>query len=178
MDAVDKGAIDLENGTQILGSALGLAGNFAGLKGMQRAGASADALVVGRRLGTVMEKAELDQLEKKLLKRAKATTLAKDKDAMLKAKGGAGMFTAHQDGSSTISLMANPTRYELLHELAHLEHFESLKYDYKAWSKLSQLEREQYAYDALRKSADWSTFSSAERLDAERYIRHVGGKAW
>jgi hypothetical protein len=176
-DAANNG-IDLQNGAQILGSALGLAANLKSLKGLKGAGGSADAATIGRRLGTVVEKAELDDLAKKLAQRSKVTSLARDQDAMLTAKKADALFLPYKDGSSTIYLKKNPTRYEILHELAHLADFESMKYDFKAWSSLSKLQREQRAYDTLRKSADWARFSTAERQDARNYIKTVGGKAW
>jgi hypothetical protein len=156
-----------------------LLGNFAALRKLHGAAGAGDALVVGRRLGTEMEKAELDALEKSLLQqRPKVTVLSRDQDAMLTNLGGSSMFRALPDGSSTIFLKSNPTRYEVLHELAHLEHFESLKNDFKNWCKLTMTQKEQYVYDALRKSASWATFSSKERQDARDYIIKVGGKAW
>ena len=135
-------------------------------------------MMIGRRLGTVMEKAEFDALEATVGRGRTATRLARDADAFLKEQKVDAMFRPYADGSSTVFVKANATRYEVLHELAHREHFAALGYDVKAWGKLSTLEREQEAFDRLRRSADWGTFSEVERESAAQYLKNQGGKPW
>lgn len=97
-------------------------------------------------------------------------------DAALKPRNRAGAFQGFKDGSAKITLRSDPTRYELLHELAHYEHFKSLGFD--KYNKLGRVKKEQYVYDSLRTSHHWCTLTNDERIHAAEYIRRVGGVAW
>jgi len=130
------------------------------------------ALVQGRRAGTVVPDGVLSRLDWRLLRNKVA--LSRGADDLLAEAGAGGMFRVYKDGSATIFLRSNPTRYELLHELKHYEHFLDVGAD--AFKGISRLNQEQFVFDALRRSHHWAGFTAAEQAHALRYIRSLGGR--
>ena len=83
--------------------------------------------------------------------------------------GDAAQFVRFNDGSAGILSRANATRYPLIHELKHHEHWLENK---KLYGQLSQLQREEFVFKALRESHHWQSFTQAERLHALEHIEY------
>lgn len=73
-------------------------------------------------------------------------------------------------GQPAVLLGPNPTEYELLHELMHVEQWEQL--GAQKFSELSRLEKEMFAYNRLR-AEFWDHLSAEERVHAQEYILRV-----
>jgi hypothetical protein len=95
---------------------------------------------------------------------------------MLAGRAASGIFRVFKDGSATIFLRSDRTRYELVHELRRYGHFKTIGAD--SYRRLTRLEQEQFVYDALRRSRHWTGFTAAEIQHAQDYIRSLGGNAW
>jgi len=120
----------------------------------------------------------LDVLEKGLLRDGAA--LSRNADALLLAKQASGKITVYKDGSATIFLRSKPTRYEVLHELQHLEHLREIgaqRYISLARTRLGNVELEQTVYNKLRRY-HWDSLNTKEQTHAQYYIRRLGGNAW
>ena len=130
--------------------------------------------MIGRRGGTVVADDVLKRLEPSLLKNR--VVVSKNADRMLAGRAASGIFRVFQDGSATIFLRSDRTRYELVHELRHYGHFRTIGAD--SFRRLTRLEQEQFVYDALRRSRHWRGFTAAEIQHAQDYIRSLGGNAW
>ena len=72
-----------------------------------------------------------------------------------------------KDGSAGILLGPNATRYQLIHELMHYQHWLKNKSLYETLTKLA---REEHVYKALKESHHWKYFTEAERIHAENLI--------
>ena len=77
--------------------------------------------MIGRRGGTVVADDVLKRLEPLLLKNR--VVVSKNADRMLAGRAASGIFRVFKDGSATIFLRSDRTRYELIHELKHYGHF-------------------------------------------------------
>ena len=114
--------------------------------------------MTGRRGGTVVGDDVLKRLEPSLPKRR--AVIAKNADRMLSGKAASGIFRVFQDGSATIFLRSDRTRYELVHELRHYEHFRKVGPD--SFRRLTRVEQEQFVYNARRRSLHWRRFTAAD----------------
>jgi Metallopeptidase toxin 4 len=130
--------------------------------------------MIGRRGGTLVADEFLKRLEPTLLKNR--VVVSKNADRMLAGRAASGIFRVFNDGSATIFLRSDRTRYELVHELTHYRHFRSIGAD--SFRRLTRLEQEQFVYDALKRSRHWKDFTAAEIQHAQDYIRSLGGTAW
>jgi hypothetical protein len=78
----------------------------------------------GRRAGEVLSDEALDALEMGLLRDKVA--LSRNADEILAGKDAGAMLRVYKDGSATLYLRTNPTRYEVLHESQHIEHLRQI----------------------------------------------------
>lgn len=134
--------------------------------------------MTGRRAGQVVSDAGLNQLERGLLR--DRIVLSRNADQLLASKNAGGMVTVYKDGSATMYLRSNPTRYEILHESQHIEHLRQIgpqRYIDLGKTAAGRLELEQFAYDNLRRY-HWGSLTAEEIAHAQRYIRSLGGNAW
>jgi hypothetical protein len=74
-----------------------------------------------------------------------------------------------KDGSAAILLRPNATRYQLVHELKHYEHWLA---DPGEYAKMGKLEREEFVFKALQESNHWRLFTDAERSHALELIKY------
>ena len=88
---------------------------------------------------------------------------------VLDKTGNAAQFVRFKDGSAGILLRPNATRYELLHELKHYEHWLANK---KLYGQLCQLEREEFVFKALQENHYWKSFTDVERQHAFEHIEY------
>ena len=142
------------------------------------ASSTVSSLMIGWRGGEVVSDAALNQLERGLLR--DGVTLARNADAMLDQKGAHGLLRVYKDGSATMFLRSNPTRYEVLHESQHLEQLRQIganNYFQLASTPQGNLQLEQFVYDNLRQY-HWGTLSPDEIAHAGDYIRKLGGNPW
>lgn len=137
------------------------------------------SFVKGRRIGEVVSEAGLDQIERGLLR--SKVTLTRNADEFLDSQGAGGLLRVYKDGSASLFLRKNPTRYEILHESQHIEHLQQIgakRYIELRKTKAGNLELEQFVYDNLRRH-HWDGLTAAEIKHAQWYIRDVlGGNAW
>ena len=75
-------------------------------------------------------------------------------------------------GKPAVLLGPNPTEYEVLHELAHVEQWETLGPD--AYGRLDVVAKEQFVYDRLQ-AEYWDLLTYEEQLHAKEYIMSLGG---
>ena len=85
-------------------------------------------------------------------------------------------FRPNELGKAELHLPANATHYEKLHEIGHFEHWMSLGKNYDEWIKLSQVDRERWVLDWMRKK-HWNSLSSPERTNAIQQLLHALRKA-
>lgn len=146
------------------------------LNSARRSGVS---LMLGRRGGRVVSDAALDQLERGLL--SNRITLIRNADNLLSSKNAGGLLRVYRDGSASLFLRKNPTRYEVLHESQHIEHLRQIgakRYIELSKTKAGNLELEQFVYDNLRRH-HWSSLTPDEIKHSQWYICDVlGGNAW
>jgi hypothetical protein len=89
---------------------------------------------------------------------------------ILEKSGDGAQFVRFKDGSAGILLRPNATRYQLVHELKHYEHWLA---DPAKYAKLDRLEREEFVFSALQASNHWRLFTGDERAHAVEYIEYV-----
>ncbi|MEZ6063467.1 MAG: zincin-like metallopeptidase toxin domain-containing protein [Planctomycetaceae bacterium] len=89
--------------------------------------------------------------------------------SVLDKTGDAAQFVRFRDGSAGILLRPNATRYQLLHELKHYEHWLANK---KLYGQLSRLEREEFVFKALQESHYWKSLTAAEQKHAIEHIEY------
>ncbi len=89
---------------------------------------------------------------------------------VLEKSGDRAQFVRFKDGSAALLLRPNATRYQIVHELKHYEHWLA---DPKKYGSLSKLEREEFVFEALQKSNHWLRFNDAERAHALEYIEYI-----
>src|ERR1700730_11039378 len=79
-------------------------------------------------------------------------------------------FVAHSIGRHQLHLRPDPTFYEVYHELQHYRHLSGV--GFANFSRTSEMPREQYVYDQLRRSTNlWqNVLGQAERDHAFLYI--------
>ena len=111
-----------------------------------------------------------------------------DKIGLLKGKRLRAQFEGFDDGTGILSLRANPTRYEVLHELSHVLDFRKNPVEWiRAASNddLANVLRETAVFNRLRGSRSWWKLSFAEQLDSLTYVQKLrkfydlpGGAPW
>ena len=89
---------------------------------------------------------------------------------ILERTGDGAQFVRFKDGSVGILLRPNATRYQLVHELKHYEHWLA---DPAEYAKLGKLEREEFVFKALQESNHWRFFTDAERIHASEHIEYI-----
>ena len=89
---------------------------------------------------------------------------------ILDKSGDGAQFVRFKDGSAGLLLRPNATRYQIVHELKHYEHWLA---DPKKYGTLSKLEREEYVLRALQESNHWRLFNDAKRAHALEYIEYL-----
>ena len=89
---------------------------------------------------------------------------------ILEKSGDRAQFVRFKDGSAGILLRPDATRYQLIHELKHYEHWLANPNTYE---NLSKLKREEFVFKALQESHHWKSFNDAEREHATAYIEYV-----
>ena len=89
---------------------------------------------------------------------------------ILEKSGDGAQFVRFKDGSAGILLRPNATRYQLVHELKHYEHWLA---DPAKYAKLGKLEREEFVFKALQGSNHWQLFTDAERTHVLEYIEYI-----
>ncbi len=78
---------------------------------------------------------------------------------VLERSGDGAQFVRFKDGSAGILLRANATRYQVVHELKHYEHWLANPLEYATLNKLA---REEYVFNALKESTHWRLFTDNE----------------
>jgi hypothetical protein len=89
---------------------------------------------------------------------------------ILEKSGDRAQFVRFKDGSAGLLLRPNATRYQVVHELKHYEHWLA---DPTKYGTLNKLEREEYVFKALQESSHWRRFNDAERTHALEYIEYL-----
>jgi hypothetical protein len=148
------------------------------LKLMDKGPNSAASLMKGRRAGEVLSDEALDSLEMGLLR--DRVVLSRNADEFLSNEGAGAMLRVYKDGSATLFLRSNPTRYEILHESQHFEHLRQIgaqRYIELRKTAAGNLELEQFVYDNLRRY-HWDGLTPDEIRHAQDYIRWLGGIPW
>jgi hypothetical protein len=120
--------------------------------------------------GEIVPDAVLRRLSRRL-NRNKASLITNEwAQAVLDKSGAGAQFVRFKDGSTGILLREQPTRYHLVHELKHYEHWLA---DAALYGKLTKLEREEFVFGAIQACSHWRRFSDAERAHAVEYIRYI-----
>lgn len=88
---------------------------------------------------------------------------------ILDKTGDVAQFVRFKDGSAGILLRPNATRYQLVHELKHYEHWLANK---TLYGQLSRLEREEFVFKALQESHHWKSLTSEEQKHANEHIKY------
>lgn len=124
----------------------------------------------GWKNGEVIPDSVLERLSSRLNRNK--VSIIQDQWALeiLDKNGDGAQFVRFKDGSAGLLLRPNATRYQLVHELKHYEHWlaDPIKY-----GSVSKLEREEFVFKALRESHHWRLFNDAERAHALEYIEYL-----
>ena len=86
-----------------------------------------------------------------------------------RTKDGA-QFVRFKDGSAAILLRQNATKYQLVHELKHYEHWLA---DPVGYARLSKLAREEFVFEKIQLSNHWQFFSPSEQDHAVEYMNYI-----
>lgn len=116
--------------------------------------------------GRVLTSVELADVEAYLAERGVALEVGSQRmpvDAI-----GAFDPTPGPDGRPAVLLGENPTEYHVMHELLHVEHWETLGPE--GFAKESPFQKEHYVYNRLRSPHNWERLNAAERIHAAEYI--------
>jgi RHS repeat-associated protein len=136
-----------------------------------------DALMTGRRGGTVISEARFAELQQ-LYRDEYNVILWMDTERRVLQPGEAALYRAYANGPSFMYVGAGVTEYELAHESFHMFHHQALGEGY-FMSNLSfdaaNLIREQYVFDQMIESSVWNSLTRAEQQHAINYIRGWGG---
>lgn len=138
--------------------------------------AAVDSLLAGTRLdGQLYGHKAIEKLGGYLERRGVTLHVGGEyADELLDLKGANGLFRAKADGTGELFLRADPTWYEVLHELQHFIDHRNLGFE--GYKNLGKIGREQSVYDALRANRAWDNiFNQAERDHAWWYIFMKGG---
>lgn len=132
-------------------------------------------MMKGWRGGVIVSDDVLNRLSSRL-SRNHVTIIRNDwATGVLDKTGDAAQFVRFKDGSAAILLRPRATRYQLLHELKHYEHWLANR---KLYGQLSRLDREEFVFQALQASHHWMSLTPAERnhaIDLIRYFRRLYG---
>ncbi|MCL4203301.1 MAG: hypothetical protein KJ000_12440 [Pirellulaceae bacterium] len=89
---------------------------------------------------------------------------------ILDKSGDGAQFVRFKDGSAGILLRPSATRYQLVHELKHYEHWLA---DPARYAKLDKLQREEFVFAAIQECNHWRLFTNAERNHARNLIKYI-----
>ncbi|MGM0491110.1 MAG: zincin-like metallopeptidase toxin domain-containing protein [Planctomycetota bacterium] len=120
--------------------------------------------------GEVIAESVLKRLSSRLNRNNVSIIQTEWAQEILEKSGHGAHFVRFKDGSAGILLRPDATRYQLVHELKHYEHWLA---DPKKYGTLSKLEREEFVFEALKRSNHWRLFNDAERAHAEEYIEYI-----
>jgi hypothetical protein len=172
---LDDEAIEAASkGTQLLDNADGVPLE----KILEDSSGSVTSFMKGRKEGEVLSDEALDALEKGLNR--DLITLLRNEDELLAGENAGAKLRVYKDGSATLYLRSNPTRYEILHESQHIEHLRQIgaqRYIELKRTVAGNLELEQFVYDNLRRY-HWDGLTPPEIRHAQNYIRWLGGDPW
>ena len=77
-------------------------------------------------------------------------------------------------GDSIIIDYANPTQYEVWHELSHFRQFQGIGPE--AYGNLSRVQKEQFVFDLLNNlTKRWNGLNFEQQQHAIDYIQRIGG---
>ena len=120
--------------------------------------------------GEVISAAAIKRLSRRL-GRVKVSIISNDWAIQTLGRLGAeAQFVRFKDGSAAILLRPLATRYQLVHELKHFEHWLRGPSDY---AKMGRLEREEFVYKRLQESNHWRRFNVSEKAHALEYIKYI-----
>ena len=151
-----------------LGKTFGREALESGLRNAPRSGEWVSDAMKGFRNGEIIPDSVLERLSSRLRNN---TRIIKNEWAqkILDKTGDAAQFMRFKDGSAAILLRPNATRYQLVHELKHYEHWLA---DPVKYAKMGKLEREEFVFRALQESNHWRLFTDAERSHALELIKY------
>lgn len=173
--------LDILDGN-IGGVMFGLGLNFIGgylIRGLARArrGQVVDALMNGRRGGTVVSEARFAEIQR-MMRDEHNVILWIDREGRHLRPGDAAMYRAYENGPSFMYVRPGATEYELFHETLHMFHHQATGSQYFRLHSdpvRAVLIREQYVFDQIIESPFWHFLSRAEQQHAVDYIRRLGG---
>jgi len=129
----------------------------------------ADAMK-GWKDGEVIPESVLNRLSRRLNRNQVSVIQNEWALAILEKSGDGAQFVRFKDGSAGLLLRPDATRYQIVHELKHYEHWLA---DPKKYGMLSKLEREEFVFKALQESNRARLFNDAERAHALEYIEYL-----
>ncbi|HXG09279.1 MAG TPA: RHS repeat-associated core domain-containing protein [Gemmataceae bacterium] len=136
-----------------------------------------DALMAGRRGGTVLSEARFTELQR-MLRDEHNVILWIDREGRVLQEGQGALYRAYPNGPSFMYVRPDVTEYELAHESFHMFHHQALGQRYFMTGMdrtAANLIREQYVFDQMIESSVWNSLTRAEQQHAIGYIRSLGG---
>jgi hypothetical protein len=124
----------------------------------------------GWKNGEVIPESVLKRLSSRLNRKQVAIIQNEWALEILEKSGDAAQFIRFKDKSAGLLLRPSATRYQVVHELKHYEHWRADPIKYGA---LSKLEREEFVFKAIRESNHWRLFNDTERAHAVEYIEYI-----
>ena len=124
----------------------------------------------GWKNGEVISEAVISRLSRRLARNRVSVIQNQWAMDILQRTGDAAQFVRFRDGSAGILLQSPATRYQIVHELKHYEHWLASPLAYCA---ISKLEREEFVFASIQKSNQWRLFNDTERLHAAEYIQYL-----
>ena len=140
-------------------------------------GQVADALMTGRRGGTVLGEARFTDIQQMLMYEHNVLLWIDREGKVLQESNGA-LYRAYPNGPSFMYVRPGVTEYELAHESFHMFQHEALGQGYfmSGMEKTAaNLIREQYVFDQMIEPSVWNSLTRAEQEHAIGYIRRLGG---
>ncbi|MGN6547523.1 MAG: zincin-like metallopeptidase toxin domain-containing protein [Aureliella sp.] len=151
---------------RLFGVSVKLVGKSVG-KGSPRAGEAprgvdwlADAMK-GWKSGEVVPESVLKRLSSRLNRNNVSVIQNEWALEILKKSGDGAQFVRFKDGSAGLLLRPNATRYQIVHEAKHYEHWLA---DPKKYGTLSKLEREEFVYKALQEAITGDCLATPRKL--------------
>jgi len=124
----------------------------------------------GWKNGEVISEAVISRLSRRLARNRVSVIQNQWAMDILQRTGDAAQFVRFRDGSAGILLQSPATRYQIVHELKHYEHWLASPLAYCA---ISKLERKEFVFASIQKSNHWRLFNDTERLHAAEYIQYL-----
>ena len=124
----------------------------------------------GWKNGEVVSEAVISRLSRRLARNRVSVICNEWAMDILQRSGDAAQFVRFKDGSAGILLQSPATRYQIVHELKHYEHWRASPLESCANSKL---ERDEFVFASIQKSNHWRLFNDSERLHAAEYIQYL-----